>query len=218
MASSAQTLEDAREGGSDIGIIIRHPAMDSMPDNTVVAVLLDLRSVVEDLHFMEFHWMISEWAIERPDDDVLEEVREVVRRLPTFYIERLERGSLTALLLLAVPVFLWVLDKTVGSSVEKAYEGSKLDLWLQRVLKRGVASGSVPEAIEQYVDHIRPQRLSQALAEMLKDRGHLGGFPIDEIRTTALEMLIQLGSGSASPVALGHLRLSSHLDRVIVRR
>jgi hypothetical protein len=214
MASAAQTLEDARDGSSDIGIIVRHPAMGSLPDMTVIALLLDLRSVAEDLHFLEFRWMINEWAIERPDDDVYEEVRNVVRRLPTFYIERLERGSLTALLMLAVPVFLWVLDKTVGSSIEKAYEGSKLDLWLQHVLKRGVASGSIPEAIAQYVDHIRPQRVSQALAEMLKDRGHLGGFPIDEIRTTTLELLIQLGTGSASPVALGKIRLSSHLDRI----
>src|SRR5262249_16708371 len=109
-------------------------------------------------------------------------------------------------------------ENTVGESFKKAYEGSALDLWFQRILRRGTVSGSLPDAIRQYVDNFRPQRLSEMLSEMLTDRGHLAGFPVDDVRATKETITVQLGAGSANVVRLGEMRLGSLLDRVPVRR
>jgi hypothetical protein len=213
-----EILEFARDGGDDIGLIVRHPVMESLPDTTVLAILGDLRELCKDIQMEEFQQIVSEWALERPDDDVLDEVDSLLAELPTFYIERIERGSLLAALLFALPVLYWIVEHTVGESIEKAYEGSRLDLWVQKLMKRGTVTGALPVSVRHYVDYVRPRRLPLLFVEMVKNRGHIGGFPVDDVRANDQNITVILGAGDARVVRLGRLRLNATLGREFATR
>jgi hypothetical protein len=133
----------------NLTVTIYHPAMSTLSDRTFRELLKEVSRRLNRIHKQEANYLIDSFQIADPQRQSLRD--RIEGELPTianYYIDKVERSSLT-LILMFTGLAYYVLQNTIGKSVEEAWKQSEAHRQIVEYLSTDLRERRVKELINQ---------------------------------------------------------------------
>ncbi|HEY4063000.1 MAG TPA: hypothetical protein VGM30_13935 [Puia sp.] len=151
-----------------------HPDIKYLSDRTFKELIKEFSKICRALISDEIDEFIEDLDIDyRAKQSLRDRVQKELPNYPSYYVEKLEKGSLEVLVLLP-PVALWILSKLFGPSVKDGYKESGLHEDIKQ------ASSTTFNAISKHLVR-RPKILLQKITDRLKKRALGNRFNVKRI-------------------------------------
>lgn len=111
---------------NNVNFVFYHPHLDLLSDRTFRSLLKKISSVLRELQYQEALYLINSFdATPSQRQSMRDRLRGESSHIEAYYIQKLERGSVTLTISLTA-VGLWLLQQTIGESIKEAWQKSSM--------------------------------------------------------------------------------------------
>jgi hypothetical protein len=127
----------------EVRVELIYPKLEFISDRTFRESLRLASRAIHAIHLSEVQFVLSISDLSpRAKQSVWDQMRSQVDHLPNYYIESVRRGSLTIAITLSASAY-FLLQKTIGKTLEVAWERTGLHRWLAGFLSNSVTGTDV---------------------------------------------------------------------------
>ncbi len=110
----------------NVTFVFFHPDLDILSDRTIRSLLKKISVILREVQFQEIAYLIKQSDITPSEKQSLRDrLGGQLNHIEAYYLERLERGSLTLTVSLTA-VAIWLLQQTIGESIKEAWRQSEM--------------------------------------------------------------------------------------------
>ena len=133
---------------NNVNFVFYHPDLDLLSDRTFRSLLKKISSVLRELQYQEaLHLIRSFDATPSQRQSMRDRIRAQSSHIEAYYIQKLERGSVTLTVTLTGGA-LWLLQLTIGESIKEAWQKSAM----HKDLVSYLSGDGRKEVIEKNID------------------------------------------------------------------
>lgn len=135
---------------NNLRIVLYHPTLDLVSDRTFRELLKKLSSLSREIQAQEALFLINSSFLEPSEkQSIRDRIRPDLDHIPAYYVEKIQKGSLEVTISMTA-FAIWLLQATVGKSIEEAWKRTKFHQWLIDYL----SSERRKDTIERNVDAV----------------------------------------------------------------
>lgn len=110
----------------NVKFIFYHPHLDLLSDRTIRSLLKKISTILREIQYQEVAYLIKSSDIAPSQKQSLRDRLEgQLNHIEAYYLDRLERGSLTLTVILT-SFGVWLLQQTIGESIKEAWQQSNM--------------------------------------------------------------------------------------------
>lgn len=183
----------------EVRLTVSFPSLEVVSDRTLSTALRLISRSVRRVREAELVWILNRSGLSRRErQSIRDRLNRHLDGAATFYVERIERGSLGLEVLLAATA-IWLLKETIGESIREGWKRTRTHRWLVHVLSNSPFD-SAEEADEQEAEDageggVRWQFMAGRLAGEFDVGVPFGRFEVVDFRISGLEngdMLVEV--------------------------
>ena len=111
---------------NNVNFVFYHPDLDLLSDRTFRSLLKKISAVLREIQYQEAIYLINSFDATPPQrQSMRDRIRGQASNIEAYYIQKLERGSVTLTVSLTA-VGLWILQNTIGESIKEAWQKSAM--------------------------------------------------------------------------------------------
>ncbi|KXJ46257.1 hypothetical protein SAMN04487868_112105 [Marinobacter salarius] len=110
----------------NVNFVFYHPHLDLISDRTIRSLLKRISTILREIQYQEVAYLIrSSETTPSQKQSLRDRLDGQLNHIEAYYLERLERGSLT--LTVTLTAFgIWLLQQTIGESIKEAWQQSNM--------------------------------------------------------------------------------------------
>ena len=128
----------------EVRVDLIYPKLEFVSDRTFRESLKLASRAIHAIHLREIQFVLAASDLNaRVKQSVWDQMRGEFDHLPNYYVETVKRGSLTIALALSASAY-FLLEKTIGKTLEAAWEKTGLHRWLVGFLSNSTTNTDMP--------------------------------------------------------------------------